>query len=322
MYYAVTHLTIYHYTEPISDSVMEVRMQPRNDPNQRCLRFNLEVRPRARVFSHRDYLGNTIHSFNIPGTHERLALKAEGVAEVKAPAPLPDALPYGAWDEIDQHSRERDLYDMVMPSHFTEPTALLDDFAAEIRWGRTTDPLTLVRGLNTQIYEAFDYQQHVTKADSPIDVALAERRGVCQDFAHIMLALTRQVGIPSRYVSGYLYHRKEEHDRSDADASHAWVECWLPGLGWVGFDPTNNLVVSDRHIRVGVASDYGNASPSRGVFHGAADSTLEVRVKVEALDELPMEEAALAPEIELPQYAQGSGGAAGSAAAQSQQQQQ
>jgi len=302
MYYAITHLTIYSYTQPIADSVMELRMHPRNDAQQRCIRFNLEVRPKAKTFSYRDYLGNVLYSFNIPGVHEKLAVKIETVVEVKPSVPLPESLSMSAWEELDAHTRDRDLYDMLLAGQFTEPTPLLAQFAAEIGWGRTTDPLTLLKELNGAIYRAFDYQQHVTKVDSPIDVALEARRGVCQDFSHIMLALARQVGIPSRYVSGYLFHREDQNDRSDADASHAWVECWLPGLGWVGFDPTNNLMVADRHIRISVGSDYATSSPSRGVYLGVTETDLEVRVKVEMLTDLPMEEQPLSPEIELPQY--------------------
>lgn len=307
MYYAITHLTIYSYSEPITDSVMELRLHPRNDGQQRCIRFQLDIRPKVKHFSYRDYLGNVLHSFNIPGAHDHMALKSEAVVEVKSPAPLPDALPPTAWAELDAHTRERDLYDMILPSHFTHPSALLAHFAHEIGWGRgfAPDPLTALRGLSSAIYQAFDYQQHVTKVDSPIDVALEARRGVCQDFTHIMLALARQIGIPSRYVSGYLFHRADENDRSDADASHAWLECWLPSLGWVGFDPTNNLMVTDRHVRVSVGSDYASASPTRGVYYGLTETSLEVRVKVALLEDMPEEEQALSPEMELPQYQTG-----------------
>ena len=191
---------------------------------------------------------------------------------------------------------------MLLPGTYAHQTELLNQFAQEINWGRNSDPLTVLHRLNTAIYDNFDYVQHVTKVDSSIDVSLEARRGVCQDFSHIMLALVRKIGIPARYISGYLYHQKDEGDRSDVDASHAWIEAWLPNIGWIGFDPTNNLIATNRHIRVSIANDYANASPSRGVFKGTADTTLEVRVKVEKLDELPFEEDELSPEIVLPQY--------------------
>ncbi|QPC84142.1 transglutaminase family protein [Phototrophicus methaneseepsis] len=300
MYYAVSHLTIYKYSAPVTDSVMELRVQPRTDDIQRCVRFNLDVRPKATSSMHRDYLGNIIHNFDVPSAHERLALKAESVVEIGIVPEVPDSMDESAWEALDAATAsDRDLYDMLLPGQFTKSTALLEQFAKEIDWRRRGDPLSLVRELTAAIYNAFDYESHVTRVDSPIDVALAARGGVCQDFTHIMLTLTRQLGIPSRYVSGYLFHRD---DRSDEDASHAWVECWLPGLGWIGLDPTNNLIVGDRHIRVTVAQDYATAAPSKGVFKGGAETELEVRVMVAKLDTVPVEESTLAPDMILPQF--------------------
>jgi transglutaminase-like putative cysteine protease len=302
MIFAVTHLTDYRYSEAITDSVMELRMHPRSDEMQSCVRFHLDVSPSVKVLSHRDYLGNTLHTFDIPAPHKRLAIKAEAVVEIKYHVPLPDALPESAWDAIDAATADRDIYDMLLPGTYAHATPLLNHFAVEVDWRRRGDPLSLLRELNAAIFEKFDYVQHVTKVDSSIDVALEARRGVCQDFSHIMLALVRSVGIPCRYVSGYLAQRMENRDRSDVDASHAWVEAYLGNLGWVGFDPTNNLLVTDRHIRVSVANDYASASPSRGVFKGAAETELAVRVQVNQLEELPVEDATLAPEIEMPRY--------------------
>ena len=302
MIYTVTHLTVYKYSEAISDSVMELRMQPRSDGNQRCSRFTLEISPAVKTSSYRDYLGNSIHHFEIASMHKRLAIKSEALVEVKPNAFLPDALPLNAWDVIDSVKDDREYFDFLLEGKFTQSSALLKKFADEIDWRRRGDPLSLLRELNSHMYQAFDYKQHVTKADSPIDVALGARLGVCQDFTHIMLTLVRQLGIPARYVSGYLFHQSEYLDRSDEDASHAWLEAWLPELGWVGFDPTNNLIVNDRHIRVSIANDYADASPSRGVFKGMATTELGVRVQVSQLDELPAEETSLAPEILLPHY--------------------
>jgi transglutaminase-like putative cysteine protease len=120
----------------------------------------------------------------------------------------------------------------------------------------------------------------VTAADSPIDEALAHGRGVCQDFAHIMIAICRSWGIPARYVSGYLFTDREAGDRSSPDASHAWVEVFLPSLRWVGFDPTNNVLTGERHIVVATGRDYADVPPSRGVFKGDAESELSVAVQV------------------------------------------
>ena len=301
MYYAITHLTIYKYSEPITDSVMELRMHPRSDRNQRQISFNLEVSPAAKTFSYRDYLGNTLHTFDIPARHESLAIRSESIVEIKAPPPIPESLLSDAWAAIDEKVTDRDFFDMLLAGTYAKMTPLLAEFATEIDWKRRDDPLSLLKELNSTIYEKFDYRQNFTQADSPIDKALQARLGVCQDFTHIMLALVRSVGIPARYMSGYLAH-SADNDRSDADASHAWVEAWLPDIGWLGFDPTNNLIVTDRHIGVSIANDYADASPSRGVFKGKAETELEVRVQVSQLDELPIQETQLTPDIVMPHY--------------------
>src|SRR5262249_43571446 len=161
----------------------------------------------------------------------------------------------------------------------------LAELTQELGVARQRDPLTLLRGVTAGIARLFEYSPRTTRVDSPIDQALVERKGVCQDFSHIMIALVRNVGIPCRYVSGYLFHRAEDQG-SGQDATHAWVEALLPGLGWVGFDPTNNIIAAERHIRVAVGRDYADVPPTRGVFQGDARSELAVAVQV-ALSDAP-----------------------------------
>jgi transglutaminase-like putative cysteine protease len=259
---------------------MEVRMQPRTEGHQRCLSFNLSVLPNARVLSYRDFLGNEVHHFDIPGEHRQLNLTAESQVEVRPFPELPQSLSPESWNEFN-----RSEYDMLLPSQFTQSTPLLEALAQELRVEQRDDPLSLLRELTSTIYDAFEYAPDSTAVDSPIDDALRNRKGVCQDFTHIMLALIRPLGIPCRYVSGYLYH--DNGARSSPGASHAWVEALLPGLGWVGFDPTNNLIASERHIRVALGRDYADVPPTRGVFQGGADTELSVAVRVSLLDEGP-----------------------------------
>ena len=135
--------------------------------------------------------------------------------------------------------------------------------------------------------------------DSPIDHALESRQGVCQDFAHIMIALTRRIGIPCRYVSGYLFHKAGDKTRSAEGATHAWVETLLPGLGWVGLDPTNNVLAGERHVRTSVGRDYADVPPTKGVFKGSADSQLLVAVHVAPSDAPPLE-----PELGIEDWSQ------------------
>ncbi len=313
MYYSITHLTQFEYSEPITDSVMEIRMQPRSGNRQRCVQFDVDISPSAKTFAYTDYLKNRIQIFDVPGRHVQLAIRTESIVEIKPPPPLPESLPDDAWEQIKAASSDRDLFDMLLPSQFAHSTPLLAQLAEEIAIDPSDDPIHLLCKLNKAIYDRFDYIQNVTAADSPIDIALEKRLGVCQDFAHIMIALCRNIGIPCRYVSGYLFHRTDA-DRSAADATHAWVEAWLPGLGWTGFDPTNNLVCNEQHVTVGIGRDYADVPPTKGVFRGEATSELTVGVKVSELEELPSIHETQAPDIVLPKL--------NLMAAQQQQQQQ
>lgn len=280
MHYLIRHVTRFRYSDPVTESVMEVRMQPRTEGRQRCLRFGLRTNPRSTVAAFKDDLRNHVHCFDIPDRHTHLTIRAEAVVEVTAAPPLPETLGVDGWAAVDGKTAGDEYWDLLAPSTFTEPTALLQELAREVRLSRDDDPLRTVRELTTAVHDAFEYDVNSTEVNSPIDVALQSRHGVCQDFTHIMLALLRQLGIPCRYVSGYLYHRTEDHDRSARDATHAWVECLFPDLGWVGFDPTNDLVVGERHIRAAVGRDYADVPPTRGVFKGRAETELAVMVRV------------------------------------------
>lgn len=287
MYYSIRHMTRFRYSEPVSQSFMELRMQPRSDTFQRCLSFRVAIHPKARTRTYGDYLGNTVHHFDIPGQHKQLTIAAEALVEMRDFDDLPESLPPESWQALDTLAHTD--YDMVLPSPFTHSTELLEALARELRVERRDDPMSLLRELNTAIFKAFDYELNSTKVDSPIDDALTSRQGVCQDFSHIMIALVRGLGIPARYVSGYLFQRKANNRiyRSAEDASHAWVEALLPQVGWVGFDPTNNVICGARHIRVAIGRDYSDVPPTRGVFKGSADTELSVGVQVSEVENPP-----------------------------------
>lgn len=281
MFYSIRHLTKFLYSNPVSESMMETRMHPRSDNNQRCLTFHLSVSPRCRVFSYRDHLGNHIHHFDIPVQHGQLVIVAESLVEVQPMPAVPSFLAPDAWAELDNLVQEGDYWEMLLPSEFACPGPALDALASELDVRRRDDPLMVLHQLNEQMYRYFEYVPKSTNVDSPIDDALAMRAGVCQDFAHIMTTLVRsRLRIPCRYVSGYLYHGREDQDRSMASATHAWVEALIPQLGWVGFDPTNWLVAGDRHIRTAIGRDYADVPPTHGIFRGRAKSELTVAVRV------------------------------------------
>ena len=282
MLLAVRHSTRYVYDEPVRESVMELWMQPQKRTNQRLISFDLEIDPAAQLFSYADTFGNAVYHFDIPQPHERLTITARSAVETEAPADLPDQLDRGEWDRLKSDFVRGEHFDFLHPHGFAGPTEALRKFVAEknLEELRVRDPLSAVRDLNQTIYAAFAYEAGVTRADSPIDDVLKARKGVCQDFAHVMIAICRDWGIPARYVSGYMFTDRKAGDRSDPDATHAWVEVFLPTLRWIGFDPTNNIVAAERHIACAVGRDYSDVPPSRGVYKGEAESELAVGVTV------------------------------------------
>ncbi|HUQ93373.1 MAG TPA: transglutaminase family protein [Bryobacteraceae bacterium] len=293
MFYAIRHVTKFQYDEPVSETVMEVRKHPRTEGNQRCLNHSLRVTPRARVFSYRDYLGNMVHHFDVPGRYARLMLTAESLVELE---PFPSVAPLhrDAWMELDAQVAQGDYWEMLMPSVFARPSQELNEVRDQLQVQRGADPLTTVRDIQAKIYEHFDYETKSTKVDSPIELALRNGKGVCQDFAHIMIAFCRELKIPCRYVSGYLFHN-QARDRSADGATHAWVEAFLPRIGWLGIDPTNDLLACDRHVRTAIGRDYADVPPTKGVFKGDSRGQLSVSVRV-TLSDAPPEPEAVAQE--------------------------
>jgi transglutaminase-like putative cysteine protease len=300
MRYTIRHLTQFRYTSPVAEGVTEVRMQPSTTPFQQCLAFRLQVRPSATVLSYQDHLGNTVHHFTQPALHKELSIQAESEVLVSPRPPLPGSLTPEDWERIDAAVSGGEHWDLLMPSEQTGPTALLAGLARELGVERRSDPLSVLLGLNMAIHRTFAYDAKSTRVDSPIDEALTYRRGVCQDFSHVMLALVRNyLHIPCRYVSGYLHPRRD--DASAAAATHAWVEVLLPGLGWVGFDPTNNMLAGERHIQVAIGRDYQDVPPTRGVFKGNGGSDLSVTVRVRPVQDAEAG-ASDAEVVETPAY--------------------
>jgi transglutaminase-like putative cysteine protease len=281
MFYAIRHFTRFRYSRPVWQSNMEVRMHPRSENTQRCFTFQLSVSPRARIFSYNDHIGNVVHSFDIPEAHRQLTIIADSLVDVDEADELPRSLGSNAWSELDRMIETDDYWDMLMPSHFARTSPELEAFAAEIGVHRRSgDPLELLLEMNSRLYSAFSYVKQSTTVDSPIEDALRSREGVCQDFAHVMISMVRNLHIPCRYVSGYLCHDASHDDRSTDGATHAWVEALLPDLGWVGFDPTNSLRAEGRHIRTATGRDYADVPPTMGTMKGSAGTELQVRVRV------------------------------------------
>jgi transglutaminase-like putative cysteine protease len=282
MFYAIRHFTRYRYSHLVWQSMMEVRVHPRSEGNQRCFVFQLSVNPRARIFGYTDSYGNLVHHFDLPARHGQLTIISDALVNIDAQLSIPETMEYGAWQQLEDLVEKNDYWDMLMPSHFARSSPELEELAREIgaseRNGRS--PLAFLTDISTGIYTSFSYVKKSTVVNSPIEDALRSRQGVCQDFAHIMIALVRDARIPCRYVSGYLYHSSENDHPSADGATHAWVEALLPEIGWVGFDPTTNRLVGERHIRTAIGRDYADVPPTMGVMKGKAETQLQVRVRV------------------------------------------
>jgi len=257
-------------------------MQPQKTARQRLVSFDLELDPPAQLFSFADTFGNPVYHFDVPQPHEQLTITAHAAVETQPPPRLPEELDMGEWDRLRSDFLRGENFDFLHAHGFAHETEALRAYAAErdIEALREHDPLTAVRALSKLIYDSFGYESGVTRADSPIDDVLRTGKGVSQDFAHVMITLCRGWGIPARYVSGYLFTDRKAGDRSDPDATHAWVEVFLPSLRWVGFDPTNNIMACERHVACAVGRDYSDVPPSRGVYKGEAESELAVGVTV------------------------------------------
>jgi transglutaminase-like putative cysteine protease len=280
MRYTIRHITRFNYETPVSESVMEARMQPRTDAWQRCLHFTLSTAPASRVMVYEDHDRNVVHHFNVPARHARLILTAQALVESATPPEIPGALPSDAWEQLDAMAASGEFWDVLAPSQYAERTDALFALGRSIGFRRGADPLSTLRELMALMYREFEYCPQATRVDSRIDEALEARRGVCQDFSHIFIALARHVGIPTRYISGYLFRDESVAERSADGATHAWAEALMPGLGWVGFDPTNNVIAHERHIRVAIGRDYADVPPTRGVYKGVSAVRTELAVSV------------------------------------------
>jgi len=291
MRYRVQHLTRYEYDHEVSVSHHVVRVQPRDLPGQTCHRHELEVQPVPATRNlHRDAFGNAVVAITLEGPHRHLEFHARSEVEVVCrPGPEPDGSV--AWDRVrDQcaagppETREADPF-RFPSTHVPFSPACADYAATDFRPGRPW--LETLLDFMGRLHRDFVFDPSATHIATPVETVLRQRRGVCQDFAHLSLACLRSLGLPARYVSGYLETRPPAGQPRlvGTDASHAWIGVFCPGIGWIDLDPTNNLRPSNRHITVAWGRDYDDVSPVRGVLLGAGGHQLRVAVDVEPLDD-------------------------------------
>ncbi len=277
VHYEIRHNLEFRYDAPVSGSVTTLHVSPVQNHRQVLHDISVGTDPPGKVFEFEGPFGNRGHFFDRHGSHRRLSIRVRSRVEAAPPELLPDQPVSGSWDAMRRGIRTADLWLMLQPSRFVRMSPSLARFVSgnDVRKGE--DPLSSIRDLGSTLFSVFEYAPGSTAVDSPIERILETRRGVCQDYAHVMASILRGWGVPARYVSGYLGPRGSD---SPTGLSHAWVEAWLPGFGWRGFDPANNCDCDERHVRVAVGRDYADVPPVRGTFHGNAGSTLTAEVSV------------------------------------------
>jgi transglutaminase-like putative cysteine protease len=274
----VCHRTRYQYARPVSDSFNEARLQPTSADGQECAHFLLKVLPPTRLTHYRDFHLNIVHLFDISEPHDSLTVEAASLVTTSGDRVLPEHLettPLTALPALVELDR---CYDFLQASAYIELNPEVWRAALDLTAGVTDTwqaALTVMRGLHRD----FTYDPDATHVRTHMMDALRQRQGVCQDFAHVMIGLCRVLKIPARYVSGYLYNGPAECLRG-AQASHAWVEVYLPGHGWRGLDPTNNKQPDEHYIKIGSGRDYSDVSPIKGTYRGAGEHKMTVEVLV------------------------------------------
>ena len=288
--YRVEHETVYEYGGPVAISHNELRLVPRRLEHQALLDFAMSIDPLPETISgRRDYFGNEVIFVSLGEPHARLAITARSRVERSAPAPArPEASP--AWEDVAAAVRREiappwlEALEFVFPSPFAPLAAELAAYAKPCFPPRRA-LLVGFAELCARIHREFAYDPEATSLSTPVLDVLRERRGVCQDFAHLAIGCLRSLGLPARYVSGYVRTRRAETPAGErellgSDASHAWVSAFCPVNGWVDFDPTNDVLAADRHVTLAWGRDYDDVSPVKGVTVGGGTQLMSVRVEL------------------------------------------
>jgi len=285
--FSVSHTTSYEYAQPASESVAELRLCPVSSPEQVVESRSLEVDPQVGVGNFVDYWGNRVEYFAIPFRHSTLRMVSSSVVETRLQEPVDycsEVSVAEARQIVNRSSIEAIEY--RRPSRLVPIGSVLKPFGE--RFVKANESVVeTVWAANRWIHENFEYVPGATDVRTPLDQVISIRKGVCQDFAHVLLSIFRTGGIPARYVSGYIEPVDPTQPGSEligAAASHAWVEVLLPGGRWWGLDPTNHQAVGERHIKVAVGRDYDDVAPFRGTFKGVTQQELEVSVEIDRLE--------------------------------------
>ena len=279
----VFHRTRYTYASPVRESFNEVRLRPMSGPRQTCVAFDLRVAPEIRWSHYADYYFNSVHQFEVTDPHRELVVEASSVVVTPDAPELGRETVSAPLGELGPLGQAERCYDFLQPSTYVDVSAETARLAREASGGRT-DAWQAALAIMEHINREFHYQPAATNSHTHMREVLLSGKGVCQDFAHVMLGFCRSLRLPARYVSGYLYNGPAEKLKG-AQASHAWVEVYVPGRGWHGLDPTNRELVAGRYVKVAVGRDYADVPPVKGTYRGTGRRTMTVEVLVSLAEE-------------------------------------
>jgi transglutaminase-like putative cysteine protease len=274
MKYDILHRTRYTYASPVRDSFNDVRLQPLPIPEQTVESFLLKVLPAARLTHFKDFYSNWVNHFEIIEPHSYLLIEAQSRVITRPPAPLP-AEKLCSFEKMKEAPNIERCFDYLQASRFVELSPDAWKLALDATVG-VDDAWLAVLGLMKFVHGFLRYEPKSTHVHTHMTEVLKDRRGVCQDFAHLMLGLCRSLKIPARYVSGYLA-------TESASATHAWMEAFIPGHGWRALDPTHNCQINETYVKIGHGRDYGDVPPVSGNYRGTLERKMVVEVRISAV---------------------------------------
>ncbi len=277
--FKIQHITKYAYDRPVRESANQIKIFPFAHPQQELQSQKLVITSDPNVNLFADYWGNTVGWFMVNASHKELIIDSQLIINVKPPTMVH---PISGSKFMDWETLKVIAHSDMKILDFSKPEALeskqvISDMINELKHARDT-PAMFIQRCSEYIFEKFEYKKGITTVETTVDEILEFKSGVCQDFAHVLLEMLRTVAIPARYVSGYICPNQD--GARGAGATHAWVEAYLPSVGWVGIDPTNNLWVTDQHVVLAVGRHFNDCSPVKGTFKGPANQTLSVLVSV------------------------------------------
>jgi transglutaminase-like putative cysteine protease len=279
MLISLLHRTTFAYAGKAHDSFNEVRLRPLDDASQVCRSFELRTDPATQMRDYVDFYGNMVHYFDITAGHEKLVIEAVSEVETTPNAGRPEVpvVPRSLGDA------ERELRaEFVVDSHYVPLDVSVWKEAQDALQAGRSDIWSDVRSICRHVYRTFAYKPRTTGVATLATDAIKLRSGVCQDFAHVALGMCRTSGIPARYVSGYFI--KVQRRAGEEEASHAWIEAFVPGYGWAAYDPTHDRAADERYVKVACGRDYGDIRPVSGTYRGGKTRSLSVDVRLREVE--------------------------------------